>query len=90
VPHTPNPASGFVHYVQRKDILYLDWPIEDGLKVIVSGGVVQPDLERLNATRAARGIEPAAEPAPPPFSPEPAPEPPGAKGPATAAGAAEG
>src|SRR5262245_53411723 len=24
VPHTPNPASGFVHYVPRKDIVYLD------------------------------------------------------------------
>jgi uncharacterized membrane protein len=42
VPHTPNPASGFVHYVPRKDVIYLDWTVEDGLKVIVSGGVVQP------------------------------------------------
>lgn len=42
VPHTPNPASGFVQYVPRSSIIYLDWPIEDGLKVIVSGGVVQP------------------------------------------------
>jgi uncharacterized membrane protein len=42
VPHTPNPASGFVHYVPKKDVIRLDWPIEDGLKVIVSGGVVQP------------------------------------------------
>jgi uncharacterized membrane protein len=42
VPHTPNPASGFVHYVPRHDVIYLDWPVEDGLKVIVSGGVVQP------------------------------------------------
>jgi uncharacterized membrane protein len=42
VPHTPNPASGFVHYVQREQVIYLDWPIEYGLQVIVSGGVVQP------------------------------------------------
>ncbi|MEO5617698.1 MAG: DUF502 domain-containing protein [Candidatus Eisenbacteria bacterium] len=42
VPHTPNPASGFVHYVPAKEIVRLDWPIEDGLKVIISGGVVQP------------------------------------------------
>ena len=42
VPHTPNPASGFVHYVPKKDVIYLDWPVEDGLKVILSGGVVQP------------------------------------------------
>jgi len=42
VPHTPNPASGFVHYFPKKDVIRLDWPIEDGLKVVVSGGVVQP------------------------------------------------
>lgn len=42
VPHTPNPASGFVHYVPRHKVVYLDWPVEEGLKVIVSGGVVQP------------------------------------------------
>ena len=61
VPHTPNPASGFVHYVPRKDILYLDWPIEDGLKVIVSGGVVQPDMERVHGGRAAKLAESAAK-----------------------------
>jgi uncharacterized membrane protein len=43
VPHSPNPASGFVHYVPRSQIIPLDWAVEDGLKVVVSGGVVQPD-----------------------------------------------
>jgi uncharacterized membrane protein len=42
VPHTPNPASGFVHYVPRSQLIHLDWPVEDGLKVVVSGGVIQP------------------------------------------------
>jgi len=45
IPHTPNPASGFVHYVPRSKIIYLDWPVEDGLKVIVSGGVIQPGAD---------------------------------------------
>src|ERR1044072_1202654 len=45
VPHTPNPASGFVHYVPKQDLVELDWAVEDGLKVIVSGGVVQPGME---------------------------------------------
>lgn len=45
VPHTPNPASGFVHYVPKQDLIELDWAVEDGLKVIVSGGVVQPGVE---------------------------------------------
>jgi uncharacterized membrane protein len=42
VPHTPNPASGFVHYVPRSQVVYLDWPVDEGLRVVVSGGVVQP------------------------------------------------
>lgn len=45
VPHTPNPASGFVHYAPKRDLIELDWAVEDGLKVIVSGGVVQPGME---------------------------------------------
>ena len=45
VPHTPNPASGFVHYAPKEDLIELDWAVEDGLKVIVSGGVVQPGME---------------------------------------------
>src|SRR5262249_3657102 len=42
IPHTPNPASGFVQYVPKSSIIYLDWPVEEGLKVVISGGVVQP------------------------------------------------
>ncbi len=45
VPHTPNPASGFVHFVPKKEMIELDWTVDDGLKVIVSGGVVQPGME---------------------------------------------
>jgi uncharacterized membrane protein len=52
VPHSPNPASGFVHYVPKADIVYLDWPVEIGLKIIISGGVVQPPDDV-----AAAGIE---------------------------------
>ena len=51
VPHTPNPASGFVHYVPKQDLVELDWSVEDGLKVIVSGGVVQPGMEPPALTR---------------------------------------
>jgi uncharacterized membrane protein len=61
VPHTPNPASGFVHYIHRSDIVYLDWPVEDGLKVIVSGGVVQPPTPMESGVTAAKGPLPAGE-----------------------------
>ena len=46
VPHTPNPASGFMHYAPRSALVYLDWTVEDALRVIVSGGVVQPGADR--------------------------------------------
>jgi uncharacterized membrane protein len=42
LPHTPNPASGFVHYFPRAQVIHLDWTVEAALKVIVSGGVLQP------------------------------------------------
>lgn len=65
VPHTPNPASGFVHYVHAKDIQRLDWTVEEGLKVIISGGAVQPGVYRPGAaslrareTRAPAGPTP--------------------------------
>lgn len=58
VPSTPNPASGFVHYVARDQVVYLDWPVEYGLQVIVSGGVVQPSL---NTKHPARDAAPAAD-----------------------------
>lgn len=45
VPHTPNPASGFVQYVPRSQLVYLNWSVEEGLKMIMSGGVVQPGSE---------------------------------------------
>lgn len=53
VPHTPNPASGFVHYVPRSQVVHLDWTVEEALKVIVSGGVLQPRGE--DGTAAAGG-----------------------------------
>jgi len=53
VPHTPNPASGFVHYVPKRELIYLDWTVEDGLKVVVSGGVVQPGSAEAPASAEA-------------------------------------
>lgn len=39
---TPTPLSGFLILVPRKDIRYLDMSIEEGLKLIISGGIVKP------------------------------------------------
>ena len=42
VPTTPNPTSGFVIMVPRKDITVLDMEVDEALKMIISLGVVVP------------------------------------------------
>ncbi len=46
VPTTPNPTSGFVIMVPTEDAIELDMPIEDGLKMIISMGVVVPPWQK--------------------------------------------
>lgn len=42
LPTTPNPTSGFMLFVPRKDIVELDMAVDDALKLIISLGVVVP------------------------------------------------
>ena len=46
VPTTPNPTSGFFILVPREDIIELDMSVDDGLKMIVSMGVIIPGEKR--------------------------------------------
>ena len=43
LPTTPNPTSGFMLFVPRKDVVELDMPVEEALKMIISLGVVVPE-----------------------------------------------
>jgi len=42
VPTTPNPTSGFVLMVPHTDVVELDMSVDEGLKLIMSLGVVAP------------------------------------------------
>ncbi|MHB1127963.1 MAG: DUF502 domain-containing protein [Bacillota bacterium] len=42
VPTTPNPTSGMLVLVPIKDVTFLEMSVEDGLKLIISGGVLTP------------------------------------------------
>lgn len=53
VPTTPNPTSGFVLMVPMKDTILLDMSVEDGLKMIISMGVVVPPWEQNNLIDSA-------------------------------------
>lgn len=46
VPTTPNPTSGFIIIVPRKDVVVLDMEVDEALKMIISLGVVIPTWRR--------------------------------------------
>ena len=39
---TPSPLTGFLVLMPKKDVKILDIPVEAGIKLIVSGGIVKP------------------------------------------------
>ncbi|MER9150828.1 DUF502 domain-containing protein [Mesorhizobium opportunistum] len=47
MPCTPNPTTGFLMYVPKSDIVLLDMTIEDGAKLIVSAGLVAPEVKQM-------------------------------------------
>lgn len=42
IPTMPNPTTGFLHFALRRDVIELEMSLEDGAKMIMSGGLVQP------------------------------------------------
>ena len=42
MPTAPNPTSGYLLFLPRKDVVFLDMTVEQGLKMVISGGVVAP------------------------------------------------
>jgi len=57
VPTTPNPTSGFYIMVPPSDIKRLDVPVEVGLKMILSAGVVNPLDDPVEAEKLAVEIK---------------------------------
>lgn len=45
IPTTPNPTSGFMVLVPRKDVIQLDISVDEALKMVISLGVVVPKKE---------------------------------------------
>lgn len=44
LPCTPNPTTGFFFYAKRKDLIELDISVEQAMTLIVSAGMVQPNV----------------------------------------------
>lgn len=46
LPTTPNPTSGFLLFVPRKDLRVLNMNVEEGIKMVISGGIVTPKFKK--------------------------------------------
>ena len=46
LPTTPNPTSGFLLFVPRKDLKVLNMNVEEGIKMVISGGIVTPKFKK--------------------------------------------
>jgi uncharacterized membrane protein len=42
IPTTPNPTSGYLVFLARKELTTLNMTVEDALKMVISGGIVTP------------------------------------------------
>ena len=42
MPTTPNPTTGFLFLIPVSQVVFLDTPVEEGLKMIISAGVITP------------------------------------------------
>ena len=62
VPAVPNPTTGFLLFVPERDVHAIDLTVEQGLKLIVSGGIVTPTAEAAAAAVQARAAAAAPEP----------------------------
>lgn len=54
IPTTPNPTSGFLIFVPKKDTIELDMKVEEGIKFVISGGLVEPENRRERKNNQSR------------------------------------
>ena len=54
LPTTPNPTSGFLLFVPKKDITILDMGVEDAAKLVISAGLVAPEFEEVTKKLASK------------------------------------
>jgi uncharacterized membrane protein len=73
IPMSPFPSSGFLLFVPKERLIRLDMTIEEGMKVVISGGIVTPPARdpavAVPAGAAPAGPAPAADGGTPPLPP---------------------
>ena len=52
VPTSPNPTSGYIEIVPKKDIVLTDWTFDEAMAFVISGGTNAPDSIRYSRSTA--------------------------------------
>jgi uncharacterized membrane protein len=55
LPTTPNPTSGYIVFLPRSEVKPLSMTVEEGFKLVVSGGAVTPEIAREGGEDARAG-----------------------------------
>ncbi len=56
VPTTPNPTSGYLLFVPKKELIYLNMSVEEGVKLVVSAGIITPP-EKVDVKSSREDVE---------------------------------
>jgi len=51
VPTTPNPTSGFLILARENEFIRLSMPIDEAMKLVVSAGIIQPNISINNESK---------------------------------------
>ncbi len=68
LPTTPNPTSGYLLFLPRRELVPLNMSVEEGIKMIISGGIVTPpdrrpiEQQRIKHVAQASGDTPTVGP----------------------------
>ncbi len=61
LPTTPNPTSGYLLFVKRRDLVVLDMTVEDAAKMVISAGLVTPAFAGGRLSDQAAGAKPGSK-----------------------------
>ncbi len=56
LPTTPNPTSGYLLFIPKRELVVLSMSVEEGIKMVVSGGIVTPPDRRPESQRGRKLI----------------------------------
>lgn len=57
VPTTPNPTSGYLLFVPKKELYFLDMTVEEAAKLVVSAGIITPPDRAVGEVEATTELE---------------------------------